>query len=222
MKKTVFISLLLFSTLAIADTRYVIDELRITVRSGPSTQNQIVKVLNSGTKLNVLEEVEENGRNYALIETGDIKGWVLTQYLTNIPIARDRLSAVEKKLATLQTQNTELKQQLRKLKAENATILSQRDKLNSSAQTLDAELEKLKRISARPIQLEENNEKLRTELASRNNEVKLLIQENESLKNRTQRDWFVVGAVVVLISILFGILLTRIRWRRRSSWGNSF
>jgi SH3 domain protein len=84
---------------------------------------------------------------------------------------------------------------------------------------MDQQLEKLKRISARPLEIEKNNEQLRDELAQRNNEVKLLSEENAGLKSRDQREWFMAGAGVVLLSILFGILLTRIRWQRRSSWG---
>lgn len=223
MKKLPLIGLLLLCALpALADTRYVVDELSITVRSGPSTKNQVVKILRSGAKINVLTEIESNGRQYAQVEAGNTTGWVLTQYLSSEPIAKDRLQAAEKKLANALQQNANLKTQLATLKTDSESAIKQRDKLNSNAQSLDAELEKLKRISARPIQLEENNKKLRTDLASSNNQVKLLIQENDSLKNRTQRDWFVVGAVVVLISIIFGILLTRIRWGKRSSWGNSF
>jgi SH3 domain protein len=47
-------------------------------------------------------------------------------------------------------------------------------------------------------------------------------QENESLKDRTARDWFMVGAAVVLLGILVGLIIPRIRWRKKSSWGDTF
>ena len=50
-------------------------------------------------------------------------------------------------------------------------------------------------------------------------EIQLLKQENDSLGDRSARNWFMTGSVVVIISMLFGILLTRIRWRKKSSWG---
>lgn len=206
-----------------ADSRYVIDELTITVRSGRSNSHQIVKLLHSGEKIDVLSELEENGKQYAFIQAGNITGWVLSQYLTKTPIARDRIAAVEANAEKIKLKNKVLQEQLAKLKTENKSLKAQRDKLNSSAQKLDEELRKLKRVSARPLALQQSNEKLRMELASKTSELKLLSEENASLKDRDQRDWFISGAAVTLGSILFGIILTRIRWRRRSSWGsNSF
>jgi SH3 domain protein len=211
--------MLLASASAIADTRYVIDELTITVRSGPSNQHQIVKLISSGARLDVIEEVESNGKQYAHIRIGEKEGWVLSQYLTSTPIARDRLKAAQSKTEKYREENARLKKQLAELQQARSGVEKQRDQLKQSVQNMDQQLEKLKRISARPLEIEKNNEQLRDELAQRNNEVKLLSEENAGLKSRDQREWFMAGAGVVLLSILFGILLTRIRWQRRSSWG---
>ncbi len=206
-----------------ADSRYVIDELTITVRSGRTNSHQIVKLLHSGAKIEVLSELEENGKQYAFIQAGNTTGWVLSQYLSKTKIARDRIATIEAKARKISLKNVALKEQLAKSQAENKSLKAQRDKLNNSAQNLDQELSKLKRVSARPLALQKSNEKLRMELATKTSEAKLLSEENADLKSRDQRDWFVTGTAVTLGSILFGIILTRIRWRRRSSWGsNSF
>lgn len=215
------ISLILFlaSANAFADTRYVIDELTITVRSGPSSQHQIVKLIRSGTRLDVIEEVETDGKQYVHVRAGKMDGWVLSQYLSTTPIARDRLEAAQNKTEKYREENARLKKQLAELQQARSEVEKQRDQFKQSAQNMDVQLDKLKRVSARPLEIEKNNEQLRDELAKRNNEVKLLSQENAGLKSRDQREWFIAGASVVLISILFGILLTRIRWKRRSNWG---
>ncbi|NNG13987.1 MAG: TIGR04211 family SH3 domain-containing protein [Gammaproteobacteria bacterium] len=210
--------ILLASAPAFADTRYVIDELTITVRSGPSNQHQIVRVIRSGTRLDVIEEVEKDGKQYVHVRFGEKEGWVLSQYLTPTPIARDRLKAAQNKTEKYREENARLKKQLAELQQTRSEVEEQRDQFKQSAQNMDKQLDKLKRVSARPLEIEKNNEQLRGELAKRNNEVKLLSQENAGLKSRDQREWFIAGAVVVLISILFGILLTRIRWQRRSNW----
>ena len=216
-------TLLVSTSLVIADTRYVVDELIITVRSGRTNSHQIVKLLHSGAKIDVLSEMEENGKQYAFIQAGDITGWVLSQYLSKTKIARDRIAAIEAKAEKISQQNATLKNQLKELRKENKSLTAQRDKLNSSAQNLDDELSKLKRVSARPLAIQKSNETLRVELATKTSEAKLLSEENANLKNREQRDWFITGAGVTIGSILLGIILTRIRWRRRSSWSsNSF
>ena len=48
--------------------------------------------------------------------------------------------------------------------------------------------------------------------------LQTLQQENENLKDRTARDWFMVGAGVVLLGIIVGLIIPRIRWRKKSSW----
>ncbi len=211
--------LLLASVPAVADTRYVVDELIITVRSGPSAQHQIVKLIHSGAKLDVVEEVENNGKQYAHIQNGELDGWVLSQYLSPTPIARNLLESAQTKTEKYREENSRLKKQLAELQRARSEVEKQRDELKQSSQKMDKQLNKLKRVSARPLEIEKNNEQLRNELTKSLNEVKLLSQENTGLKSRDNREWFIAGAGVVLLSILFGIILTRIRWHKRSSWG---
>jgi len=204
-----------------ADTRYVVDELIITVRSGRTNSHQIVKLLRSGAKIDVLSELEDNGKQYAFIQAGDVTGWVLSQYLSPEKIARDRIEDIEANAAKIRQENNQLKKQLNELRDKNASLIQQRDKLNSNAQSMDEELSKIKRVTARPLAIQKSNETLRIQLAQKTSEAKLLSEENVSLKDREQRDWFIAGTGVTIGSILFGIILTRIRWRRRSSWGNN-
>ena len=221
MNRFILLFVLLVSTSQlIADTRYVVDELIITVRSGRTNSHQIVKLLRSGAKIDVLSELEENGKQYAFIQAGDVTGWVLSQYLSTTKIARDRIAIIEANAAKTSLQNAELRKKLTKLRKENASLKKQRDKLNDSAQNMDKELSKIKRVTARPLAIQKNNEILRLDLAKKTSEATLLSEENANLKNRDQRDWFVIGSGVTIGSILFGIILTRIRWRRRSSWGS--
>ena len=210
--------LLLASTTLLAETRYVVDELIITVRSGPSGQHQIVKLINSGASLNVIEEIENNGKQYAHVQNDDLDGWVLSQYLSTTPIARAQLQAAQVKAQKHSEENSRLKKQLAELQRARSTVEKQRDQLKNDSQQLDKQLSKLKRVSARPLEIEKNNEQLRNALAQNLNKVKLLSQENADLKSRDDREWFIAGAGVVLFSILFGIILTKIRWQRRSSW----
>jgi SH3 domain protein len=45
-----------------------------------------------------------------------------------------------------------------------------------------------------------------------------LEQENRALSSQTTRYWFMAGALVLLVGILLGIWLPRIRWQRRSRY----
>jgi SH3 domain protein len=51
-------------------------------------------------------------------------------------------------------------------------------------------------------------------------EKAVLSDTNAELSDSTQIDWFVRGAAVSLIAFIIGILVTRIRWRKKDSWGS--
>ena len=45
-----------------------------------------------------------------------------------------------------------------------------------------------------------------------------LEEENRQLMSQTKRYWFMSGALVLLVGIILGIWLPRIRWQRRSRY----
>ena len=95
---SIILPLLLATNVAAAQTRYVTDIFEITLRSGKSTQNEIVRMLPSGTALEVIETDAKSG--YTRVRTPSGKdGWVLSRYLMDLPSARARLSGAETKLA---------------------------------------------------------------------------------------------------------------------------
>jgi SH3 domain protein len=210
-----------FSETLLAESRYVIDELSITVRSGRSNQHNILKLLRSGAKVEVIDEIEENNRVYALIRAGDIEGWVQAQYLSNQPIARDKLASLEKKLETSRETIASLKQKLALIQQQHTEVSKQRDAYDNNADKLSKQLEQLQRAAAKPIETARQNDKLRMELATLRKEHALIQQDYERVKDSNERDWFVTGAGVVFFSTIFGILLTRIRLRRKKAWGST-
>src|SRR5690606_16835330 len=100
----------------LAQTLYVSDELRILLRTGPSTRNSIIRELPAGTLVDVLERTP-NGE-YARVLVRDQRageGWVLMQYLTPEPIARDKLAAAERDLTQARARMEELEQEVLRL-----------------------------------------------------------------------------------------------------------
>ncbi len=98
---------ILVSGHALAETRYVSDRLEITMRSGKSTSHGIIRMLRSGTQLNVLETDNDSG--YSRVRTREGKtGWVLSRFLMKGQAARDKLATAEKKLAELELENNKM------------------------------------------------------------------------------------------------------------------
>ena len=94
---------LLASPAVYADSAWVTDQFEITLRSGPSTSNAIELMLDSGTKLEILERDAESG--YSRVRTnGGTEGYVLTRQLVDQPVARDRLAAAEAEVKALKAE----------------------------------------------------------------------------------------------------------------------
>ena len=204
----VWLSALLLSTAmtAAAETAYVTDEFKITLRTGQGARDKILKMVPSGEKLEVMERAEE----HSLVRTEDGKeGWVLNRYLVASPIARDRLRRAEIRIATMKEEMKELTNQLNELKGT-------RHNLNKASK----ELEDIRRASANAIAIDEENKTLKSRLLEIQREMQQAQQEAASLRESDAKDWFLIGALVIGAGVILGLILPNIRLKKRSSWGS--
>lgn len=218
MKKTsLFLAGLLLPILVQAqNTQYVSDHLVITMRSGQGSQYQILKTLPSGTRLEILETSDTG---YTKVRNSEgVEGWVLTRYLSPEPIAKEKLAVAQSQLQRLKEQNSKLKQELTNLQNSNRDLEAERTTLVSKTESADAELQRLNQVAAQPILLDNQNRQLKQQNVSLEKELQLLQQENQSLKARSQREWFIAGAGVLLGGMLLGLIVPKLRWRKKSSW----
>jgi len=210
---------LLFTVMAgaAAETRYVSDELQITLRSGQSTQHQILRMLTSGTPLEILETADDTG--YTRVRTPqDVEGWVLTRYLMDHPSAEDQLANAQKKMARLQEDNKNLQAKLNAVSSDKTSLDKDKGELLAKNGKLETELDHIRKTAADAIAIESEKNRLANEAQTMKTQLQEVQQENLSLKNRSNRDWFVRGAGVVLLGILLGLILPRIRFRSSSRW----
>ncbi|MFQ5642705.1 MAG: TIGR04211 family SH3 domain-containing protein [Thiogranum sp.] len=219
MKSTTLILILLFGliTTAAAETRYVSDRLEIQMRTGKGTKFRILRMLPSGTKLEVLETDQENG--YTRVRApGGVEGWVLSRLLMKGQAARDKLADAEKRLARLELENRKLSSSFDNLKKEKGGSDQERQKLSKENRRLSQELENIRRTASSSLAIDAENRELKSRIAAYERQVQSLQQENSGLKDRTARDWFMVGAGVVILGMVIGLIIPRIRWRKKSSW----
>ena len=209
--------LILLTGTALAETRYVSDRLEITMRSGKSTGHGILRMLRSGTPVEVLETDKSSG--YSRIKTSSGKeGWVLTRFLMSGPAARDRLADAEKRLAELELENRKMNTTMATLREEMSSVEQQRKNLDSEHRDVSQELAEIKRTASSALAIDSENKELKSRMVALERSMQTMKQENENLKDRTARDWFMVGAGVVLLGIIVGLIIPRIRWRKKSSW----
>lgn len=219
MKFILLLACLLLSSLVLAeDFRYVSDTFSITMRTGQGTQHKIIKSVKTGTKLELVEENEE-GYSKVKLPSGT-EGWVLSRYLVNQPVAKDRLIVAEKKIKSLQEKNKSLNKQLKSFKSSSSTLQKDGNRLAKSNTKLSKELETIKKIAANQIALNSENKSLKEQVLSLKREMQLVQQENMSLNDRSTRDWFLIGAGVFIVGIIMGVVLPNLRFRRKQSWNS--
>ncbi|MEJ2574348.1 MAG: TIGR04211 family SH3 domain-containing protein [Gammaproteobacteria bacterium] len=202
---------------AVAETRYVSDELQITLRTGQSTQHQILSMIASGTPLEVLETNADSG--YSRVRTPQgVEGWVLTRYLMDHPSAQDQLANAKKKLARLEEEKRNLQSKLSAVSGDKSSLDKDKAELLAKNDELEKELDHIRKTAANALAIESEKNRLADETNKLQTELQTVQQENRSLKDRSNREWFVRGAAVVVVGILLGLILPRIRFRSRSRW----
>ncbi len=215
---------------AAADTRYVVDELIITLRIGKSTSHKILKSLKTGTPLEVLED---DDKTYLKVRTTDgVEGYVLSQYVTATPPKTLRIEELEKrntslqeKIAALEADRNSLQIQLDNVQAEykqkytglsvtsadleqNLARALKNERLTTEKyNTLLAQAENVVEITAERDLLRQKNKKQEAELAE-------LTDKTDKLADSRMIKWFLAGGGV----FLFGWLIGKISRKKRSSF----
>jgi SH3 domain protein len=208
---------LLISATADAQEAWVSDQFEVMLRTGPSTSNAIERVLRSGTALEVLETDSEAG--YARVRTtAGTEGWVLSRYLMNEPSAREQLERLTGQLTNATNASSSVTEQLDAVRGEQNTANNRIAVLEREKSSLETELAEIKRTAANVLAIDRQNKELRDQLATTEIEVSTLEQTNRELTGQATRYWFMTGALVLIVGIILGLWLPRIKWQKRSRY----
>lgn len=210
-------ALLLLADAAFGQSAWVSDQFEVTLRTGPSTSNAIQLMVPSGMRLEVLEQDPETG--YSHVRTpGGTEGYVLTRYLMREPSAREQLAALSTQLTDATSRGTSLNTQLAGIRDEYTAAERRIEELETQNASLSDELAEIQRTAANVLAINEQNKDLREQLKNADIRVDTLEHENRELVRQSKRYWFLSGALVLVVGIVLGLWLPRIRWQRRSRY----
>ncbi len=212
-------SILILPQLAQAETRYVTDVFKITLRSGESTSHKILRMVDSGSPVEVLSTNPESG--YTKVRVGASVGFVLSRQLMNQPSARSQLASLQREIEALKAAPGELRSNLANLQKQYRELSQAHKELQTIKNKQEQELQSIQRTASNAIRISNERNELRKQVADLTREVEELKQENRDLSNEATREWFLIGAGVIIAGILIGLILPHLRFqRRRSSWGS--
>lgn len=212
--------LFIFVGNAAAETRYVSDMMEVTMRSGKGTGYGITRMLRSGTAVQVLEIDKQTGYSKVRTDNGR-EGWVLSRFLMNEQAARERLTASEKNLTKLELDNRKLTTTIAAITDEKKLLMKNLGDLEAETRSVSQELAEIKRTASSALAIDSQNKDLKSRLVLLERQLQTIRKENEGLKESTARDWFMIGAAVLLLGIIIGLIIPKIRFRKKSSW-NTF
>ncbi len=195
---------------------YVSDILTITVRTGKGSEFAIIRTITSGTPVEILRS-ESDGYSRVRLQNSAV-GYVLSRYLQDAPVARERLARAEAKLKEAEDRLADSEAATSRLESEIQQKDQQLAHLTEQLATVGLELDEARALAEEPMKIGRKNKKLEATLKENNEEIQLLRQMNAKLKDSDNRDWFLIGAGVLLGGLILGLVLPSLKFRRRSSW----
>jgi SH3 domain protein len=213
MRITVFCCFaLVFSAFAVvsaeAETRYVSDQITVTLRRGPGIKYKILKSLTTGSAVEFLGEEE----NYLKVRTKDgSEGYVRKQYISaRLPKAYV-VARLEKQVAQLQQRLVTMAQQSEGWTGDKKALEQQ---LADVQQALDSEKEQHSKLAKEHQVLQDGaknvadllneRDRLKVENEKYAADIAQLRQDNDDILRKAIVKWFLAGAAVLLIGWLMG------------------
>lgn len=191
--------------------QYISDQLRVTLRTGPSLSHKVIATLSTGDTVTIEEEGEGD---WVRVKLPDGKeGWMISRYLTP-----------EKPAALILAQQGDLGEELKalarekqQLMEENQALKQARDAALKEARTSRESYQQLKADSGEVVKYRQENTQLRAEVDRQAAQLKELSETVESSKYATSIKWFLAGAGVLVVGWIMGWALGRKRRRFNSS-----
>ena len=193
-----------------AEQAYVTDNLKITLRTGPSTSNKIIVMLSSGNLVDLLGS-EGDWSHIRTRGAGNNakEGWVLSRYLTTRQPAMIQVDAFRKENTRLKEQMVVLQEKMQDMDRQNDELTKKLNGTTKALDRLDLDYNELKQGSAEYLKLKEAFAIVESKLKKARQEFGLLDESYKKIKYSERNIWFATGAAILLIGVICGIALGR-------------
>ena len=202
-----------------AETQYVSDQLVITLREGQGNEYKIIKMLKTGTPLEIIEESEQ----YFKVRTmSGSEGWVLKQFITGERPKPEIIAGLEKEIDRLNTKIEQYKKDKESLQDELKTARSDHNKkirdlqqnVSSSRGKEEQTSRDLKEITEKynalltnskdVVHLVKERDSLESSIGVLQTKTEELQKENDKLKQSQMIWWFIAGGGVLFVGWIIG------------------
>ncbi len=197
----VALALLLVATGAQAATRYVNDVIKITMRTGPGINHKVIKMPQSGQKVELLDS--QGDWSYVRMPDGT-DGWVLSRFLTDKVPNEIQLARLREERENLTRRLSELETENERLKTENQTLAEETSAAETQARDATASFAALREESEDYLAVKSAYEEAAVELDAQKERADSLAARVDRVEWRSNVAWFVAGGAVFLIGFVIG------------------
>ncbi len=191
---------------------YITDQVDIPIRSEKSLGNTIIRLLPSGTKLSLLQITEDG---WTEVKYQDTIGWISSRYLSNNMSAREELKQANTVINENQLLITKYETELKELNKQLLILNNKNKELVIKSSKSEAEKNHIEQIYQDALKLEYENEKLNQEQLQLKTELQLAQNNSQIERDTSQRNWFIVGALVLFFGVVIGFIMPK-RLNRRT------
>ena len=193
-----------------AETVYVSDVIKLTVRSGPGNEHKSIALTESGQQL----ELIKSGEEWSLVRLANgAEGYVLARYLTTVPPGRFQFLQLQEKIKVLTAQAAGLAEESKRLKAENEKLAAAVAGSQAQTESLRGEYETFKHEASDFVGLKARTDAQAAELEQKNKQIAALEAQSDDVYRTTYLYWFLAGAGVLFAGFLTGYSVKRQRWK---------
>lgn len=202
----ILLSLFMFSTTGAAETKYVSEDLTITLRTGPGTDRKIIAFPAAGKALEVLTPGDE----YTEVQMSNGKqGWVLTRYLTDKEPAYLRLERLEKRHAQVVEKYEALQQRASKLNTDGQGLTAELAKTEKDLNELTTAHETLKKESQEFLKLKASYQKALKDSTDAKTRADQLDKELQQLYSSEINTGLLYGGGLIVLGFITGFIVKR-------------
>jgi len=191
---------------------YVSDSFEVTLRTGPTLQHKILRMMPTGARL----ELVENQGEWSLVKYNDQEGYVQSRFVTGELPKEIVIRNLQRRTEQLEQRTTQATSQSSTLGNENRELKVALEKATSDLARIQKEFSELRADAAGVLDLKQNYEATRTQLETMTSEAEQLKAMNKELRSDATLRWFMSGAGIVVCSWLVGFMLGRSGRKRKS------